>query len=135
MTGGISMAIKKRLALVGATVLMALSSFSMLNASADVTGVEDLVTFEWGPTHARTINESDVTRYMEAGISIYNKSTGNFICNFFDNTTGGQGVYAQAFNNTYSSVKYNIGCWGTIYNGNVSASGTAWYSDLRMIIS
>lgn len=58
------MAIKKRLVLVEATVLMTLSSFSMLNASADVTEVEDLVTFEWGPAHARTINESDIIRYM-----------------------------------------------------------------------
>ncbi len=129
------MAIKKRLALVGATVLMALSSFSMLNASADVTAVEDLVTFEWGASHARTMNASDRIRYMEAGVNVYNKSTGNFICNFLDNATGGQGVYAQAFNNTYSSVRYDIGCWGTIYNSSVPASGTAWYSDLRMITS
>lgn len=129
------MTVKKRLALVGATVLMALSSFSMLNANADVTGVEDLVTFEWGASHARTINASNGVRYMEAGVNIYQKGTGNFICNFLDNANGGQGVYAQASNNTYSSVRYNIGCWGSIYNSNVPASGTAWYSDLRMIIS
>lgn len=122
------MTVKKRLALVGATVLMALSSFSMLNASADSMLVEDLAMFDWGVSYAQMVNVTKATRYMETCIEVYSDANGNLVANIANNNTGGKNASCTAYNYTYSSYGYNFRCWGSIYNGSVPATGIAWFT-------
>lgn len=127
------MSIKRKLALVGATVLMALSSFSVLNADAYTVSNTGVGSFDWNTSYAKMTNKSNVYRMVDSCVAVYEDNTGNFVCNYPSTKVGAYDTYALATNNTYTSSMYNFKCWGNVYNSSVSSSGVAWFTGIKSL--
>lgn len=125
------MKLKKRIAAMGAAVVMAVSMMS-IGASAYNVSETGLANFEWYKTSAMIKNNSNTSRYMETHINVYRDNTGEYVTTLSATAAGGYGTYAKKTNN-YSASSYNFAMWGDIYNSSTPMSGLAWSSGYKYI--